>query len=122
MDETVSPFAANLAWTVMMEPADRNFIGRQALEKQLQKDNLERLVGLVLSGRGVLRHSQTVVVDGIGEGTVTSGTFSPTLGVAVALARVPASTGDTCDVLIRDKRIPAKVVKPPFVRQGKAMV
>jgi aminomethyltransferase len=122
MDETTSPLTSNLAWTVAMEPSNRRFIGRAVLETQLAHGVPERLVGLVLSARGVLRHHQMVVVDGIGEGVVTSGTFSPTLGVAIAFARVPSQTGEQCDVMIRDKRVPAKVVKPVFVRHGKSMI
>ncbi|WP_304440191.1 glycine cleavage T C-terminal barrel domain-containing protein, partial [Oleiphilus sp. HI0079] len=49
----------------------------------------------------------------------TSGTYSPTLGYSVALARVPVQVGETCDVEMRNKRVPVKVVKAPFVRNGK---
>jgi len=119
MDETVTPLETNLSWTVAFAPEDRNFIGRAALEKQL-KDGLKySLVGLVLEEKGVLRSHQKVVVAGVGEGEITSGTFSPTLGFSVALARVPAAIGDTCQVEIRDKLVAVKVVKPPFVRHGK---
>lgn len=119
MDETVSPLESNLTWTVMFEPADRDFIGRKALEVQQQQGIKNKLVGLVLEERGVLRGHQKVIVEGIGEGEITSGTFSPTLGFSVALARVPANTGENCFVLIRDKQTPVRVVKPPFVRNGK---
>ena len=79
-------------------------------------------MGLVLEERGVLRHDQTVVVDGGGEGIVTSGSFSPTLGKSIAFARVPAQTGAQCKVDIRGKLLAAKVVKPPFVRFGKSCI
>jgi aminomethyltransferase len=69
-----------------------------------------------------LRAHQKVIVDGVGEGEVTSGTFSPTLGRSVGLARVPAGVGETVAVDIRGRRLSARVVRPPFVRHGKAKV
>lgn len=118
MDEATTPFESNLSWTVALEPIDREFIGREAL--QAQQGNIQRrLVGLVLEQRGVLRNHQKVIVPQIGEGEVTSGSFSPTLQQAIALARVPKATGNSCWVEIRGEQIPAKVIRPPFVRQGK---
>lgn len=118
MDESVTPLESGLGWTVAWEPEGRDFVGRSALQTQRAAGVARKLVGLVLDSKGVLRSHQRVVVDGVGEGEITSGTFSPTLGVAIALARVPAATGDTCAVEIRGKLLPAKVVKPPFVRHG----
>ena len=80
------------------------------------------MVGLVLEGRGVLRAHQRVVVDGAGEGETTSGTYSPSLSRAIALARIPASKPDIVKVDIRGKLLDARVVKPPFVRNGKPCV
>ena len=120
MDETVTPLESGLAWTVALEPADRDFIGRAVLARQKAEGPARKFVGLVLEGRGVLRGHQPVIVEGVGEGETTSGTFSPTLGVAIALARVPAGTGDHVEVDVRGKRLPAKVVKPPFVRNGQS--
>ncbi len=119
MDETVSPLESNLSWTVAFEPNDRDFIGRQALETQLKEGIQHKLVGLVLEGQGVLRNHQKVIVDAIGFGEITSGSFSPTLNKGIALARVPFATQDDCVVEIRGKHIPAQIIKPPFVRQGK---
>ena len=76
--------------------------------------------GLVLEGRGVLRGHQKVVVEGVGEGEITSGSFAPTLGRSIGLARVPAGTESTVAVDIRGKLVAARVVKPPFVRHGKS--
>jgi aminomethyltransferase len=121
MDETVTPLEANLAWTVAMEPTDRDFIGRAALQKQLQEGLKMRLVGIVLDGPGVIRNHQKIKTESGGEGEVTSGGYSPTLANSVALARVPADIGATCFVEIRNKQIPAHVIKPPFVRNGKKM-
>lgn len=120
MDESVTPLESNLAWTVMLEPSNRDFIGRAALEKQLQAGVKQKLVGLVLEGQGVLRNHQKVIVQDKGEGEITSGSFSPTLNKGIALARVPSEIGDHCFIEIRGKQLPAKVIKPPFVRQGKA--
>lgn len=120
MDETVSPLAANMGWTIAWEPSDRNFIGRAALE-QHRAEGTFKLVGLVMEQKGVLRHGQKVVVEG-GEGEITSGTFSPTLGYSIAMARVPATVGDTAQVDIRGKLVPVQVVKPSFVRMGKKVI
>lgn len=120
MDETVSPLAANMGWTIAWEPTDRNFIGRAALEAQ-RAAGTYKLVGLVMEQKGVLRHGQKVIVAG-GEGEITSGTFSPTLGYSIAMARVPATVGDTAEVDIRGKLVPVKVVKPSFVRMGKKVI
>jgi aminomethyltransferase len=121
MDETVSPLAANMAWTIAWEPADRDFIGRKAIEKQREEKSTDKLVGLVLESKGVLRGGSKVIVEG-GEGIITSGTFSPTLGFSVALARVPRSTGETAQVEMRKKLVDVKVVKPCFVRNGKSVI
>lgn len=124
MDEGVSPLAANMGWTIAWEPADRDFIGREALEAQRVKGT-EQLVGLVMTEKGVLRGELPVrFTDAQGnaqEGTITSGTFSPTLGYSIALARVPAGIGDTAIVQIRNREMPVRVTKPVFVRAGKAV-
>ena len=122
MDESTSPLESALGWTVAWEPAGRDLIGRAPLEAQRQAGAPRRLVGLLLEGRGVLRSHQTVHVEGLGEGEVTSGTFSPTLGRSIGLARVPAGTGERCQVEIRGKHLDARVVRPPFVRNGKPRV
>lgn len=123
MDETVTPQAANLGWTVAWEPAERDFIGRAALEAQRAAGGAEtKLVGLVLEERGVLRAHQAVRVEGLGDGEITSGSFSPTLGKSIALARVPAGTGERAEVEIRGKWYPVRVVKPAFVRHGKPLI
>ncbi len=122
MDENVSPLESGLTWTVAFDPADRDFVGRAALES-LRKGGIPRkLVGVVLEDRGVLRGHQKVIVPGVGEGELTSGTFSPTLDRSIGFARVPAATGDSVQVDIRGKLLSAKVVKYPFVRNGKALI
>ncbi|MEL7400410.1 MAG: glycine cleavage T C-terminal barrel domain-containing protein, partial [Pseudomonadota bacterium] len=108
-----------IAW----DPEDRDFIGRAALAQQKTDGISEKLVGLVLESKGVLRAHQKVIVEGQEQtGEITSGTFSPTLGYSVALARVPAGIGEHCLVEMRNKQIPVKVVKPCFVRNGKPLI
>lgn len=122
MDESISPLAANMAWTIAWEPAERDFIGRQALEAQKAAGDQPKLVGLVLEERAVLRGHQKVIVDRVGEGEITSGTFSPTLGYSIALARVPRETGSSAKVEIRGKLLDVRVVKPCFVRNGQSVI
>jgi aminomethyltransferase len=123
MDENTTPFEAGLAWTVALEPKERQFIGRDALEKQLAAGVPRSLVGLVLEDKGVLRNHMKVFTNA-GEGEIMSGSFSPTLNKAIALARVPAAvtTGTRVEVDIRGKRMAASVVKYPFARNGKSCV
>jgi len=121
MDDTVSPLAANMGWTIAWEPVERDFVGRKALEAQRAAGDQPRQVGLVMSERAVLRGHQKVIVEGIGEGEITSGTFSPTLGCSIALARVPRATGNSAQVEIRGKLMDVRVIKPGFVRNGKAV-
>ena len=117
MDENHHPLESGLAWTVAFEPGDRDFIGRQSLEAHAQAGGA-KLVGLLLADRGVLRSHQKIVPAG----EITSGTFSPTLNRSIALARVPAAAGPSVQVEIRGKLHAASVVKPPFVRHGKALI
>jgi aminomethyltransferase len=122
MDEQHHPLESGLAWTVAFEPAQREFIGRAPLSKA-RREGCDRFVGLLLEERGVLRSHQRVLAAGLdGEGVVTSGTFSPTLNRSIALARVPEGFGTAVQVEIRGKMHAARVVKPPFVRHGKALI
>ncbi len=121
MDESISPLAAGMAWTIAWEPKDRNFIGRSALEQEKADGPTLKLVGLILEDKGVLRGHQKVITE-FGEGEITSGTYSPTLGYSIALARVPSQAKDKCHVEIRDKQLAAKIVKPQFVRHGESVL
>ncbi len=96
---------------------ERVFIGKDALLKQKDEGVPDKLVGLVLQDRGVLRPGQKIVT-GAGEGVTTSGSFSPTMGKAIALARVPKNAGAACQVDIRGKLLECSIVTPPFVRNG----
>lgn len=120
MDESISPLAANMAWTISWEPEDRDFIGRSVLTAQKEAGDQPKLVGLVLEEKGVLRTGLKVITEA-GEGVITSGTFSPTLGYSIAMARVPRSVqlGDTVEVEMRKKLVKVQVIKPSFVRNGK---
>ncbi len=116
MDESVSPYEAGLAWTVALDEG-RDFTGRAALEAQKAAGAPRQMIGLVLDDKGVLRHGQAVFTAA-GAGEILSGTFSPTLGKAIALARVPAGDPGAVEVDIRGKRLPVRVVRYPFVRDG----
>ena len=122
MNEQTNPLESGLAWTVAFDPPERDFVGRAALEAVRAQGPARKLVGLVLDERGVLRSHQRVLVPDVGEGEVTSGTFSPTLERSIGLARVPAATAGTVQVEVRGRPLPARVVRVPFVRHGKALI
>ena len=126
MDESISPLAANMAWPLAWEPASRQFIGRAALEAQKAAGNQPKLVGLVMEEKGVLRAGMPVTFTSESgetrEGVITSGSFSPTLGYSIALARVPRDIGAEAQVEIRKKLVTVKVTKPAFVRNGQPLV
>lgn len=122
MDDSISPLQANMSWTVTWQP-ERNFIGRAKLERERQDGVMDKLVGLVLRSRGVLRQGYTVCTsESERQGIITSGTFSPTLGFSIALARVPVATGQRAEVMIRGKAETVEVVPPCFVRNGKSVL
>ena len=119
MDEGVSPYEAALGWTVALDEG-RDFNGRAVLERQKADGPRRQMVGLVMDGKGVLRHGQ-VVTTANGNGEILSGTFSPTLGKAIAFARIPAGEPGEVSVDIRGRALPVRVVRIPFVRDGQAM-
>lgn len=119
MDETTTPLVSGLGWTVALEPEERAFIGREALEKQKKAGIPQQLVGLVLEGRGILRSHQKLFDADKQIGEITSGGFSPTLERSIALARIETDSAQSFEVEMRGKRLPVKVVKYPFVRHGK---
>lgn len=129
MDEDTTPLESGLGWTVAFEPADRDFIGRQSLERIREAGVTQKMVALLLEGRGVMRHGAAVRAAGdesvnaeqaVGE--VTSGSFSPTLQRSVALARVPSDWAGAVEVSLRGKWVPARIVSYPFVRQGRIRI
>jgi aminomethyltransferase len=121
MDESTHPFESGLGWTVALNPAERRFMGREALERVAAAGSARQLVGLLLEDRGVLRSHQKLIVAG-GSGEVTSGTFSPTLERSIGLARIPSGPVTRVEVDIRGKLLAARTVKPPFVRAGKSLL
>src|SRR5690606_19895191 len=121
MDEAVTPLESALGWTVAFDEG-RDFIGRAALEAQKAGGVPRQMIALVMDDKGVLRHGQKVLTAA-GDGEILSGTFSPTLAKAIAFARVPAGDAaalGSVRVDIRGKEVPVRVVKVPFVRDGKA--
>jgi aminomethyltransferase len=120
MDETVSPLEAGLAWTVDLA-SPREFVGKAAL---LAKPPARQQIALVLLDKGGVLRAHQAVKTTRGPGEITSGTFSPTLGRSIAFARVPLGIGaaDTVHVIVRDKALAARVVKPPFARNGQSLV
>jgi aminomethyltransferase len=117
MDETVSPYEAAMGWTVSLDEG-REFVGRNVLEAQHLQGAPRQLIGLVMDEKGVLRHGQKVITAQ-GDGEILSGTFSPTLGKAIAFARVPSGEPGAVRVDIRGREVPVRVVKFPFVRDGR---
>jgi aminomethyltransferase len=119
MDETVSPLDAGLAWTVSLN-TERDFVGKAAL---LANGQQKQFLGLILLDKGVLRGHQKVMTQN-GDGEITSGSFSPTLQQSIALAHLPLGVqiGDEVEVDIRGKALKAKVTKPVFARNGKAVI
>lgn len=117
MDEDNTPAEAGLTWTVALDPAERDFVGRRALEERLQSPPRWEFAGLVLEEPGVLRSHQTVDVPGLGSGVITSGGFSPGLNRAIAFARLPLGSKalGRCQVAIRDQRKAARICAPRFL-------
>jgi aminomethyltransferase len=120
MDEAVTPLVSGLAWTVDLA-SPRDFVGKAAL---VANPPTRQLTGLLLQDAGGVLRAHQKVHTAHGDGEITSGTFSPTLARSIALARLPAGValGDIVHVAVRDKQLAARVVKPPFARNGKALV
>ncbi|HEY9702743.1 MAG TPA: glycine cleavage system aminomethyltransferase GcvT [Allocoleopsis sp.] len=121
IDETTTPLEANLGWLVHLD-SQGDFIGRTVLEKQKNTGVVHKLVGLEMQSRNIARHGYKIFAEGEIVGEVTSGTMSPTLGKAIALAYIStnfAEIGQVLNVEIRGKTYPAKVVKKPFYRRKK---
>jgi aminomethyltransferase len=118
IDETTNPIEAGLGWTCKL---DKDFVGRDAIARAKEQGPKRRIAGLVAEG-GVARHGHPVVHEGAEVGVVTSGTFGPTVGKNIALAYVPvalAKSGTALAVRIRDRAVPATVVKTPFYSRNK---
>jgi aminomethyltransferase len=117
IDETTDPIEAGLGWTTKL---DKAFVGRDAIAAVKERGPTRRIAGLEVTG-GVARHGHEVTKDGTVVGQVTSGTFGPTVQKNIALAYIPAElakVGTDLAVRIRDRDIPAKVVKVPFYKRS----
>lgn len=114
MDETTTPLESGLAWTIKWEPEDRNFIGMGALIAQ--KNHLkQKMVGLILEDKGIMRAHQRVVLKDLPDGVITSGGYSPSLNLSIALARVPVEATSMAEVEIRGRLHRAQIGKPRFL-------
>ena len=122
MDKATSPLSCNMDWSIAWEPIERQFVGRKALEAKLKLGQRSKLIGLVSEERGSLHNGQIVRIASIGDGIITSTSFSPTLGKCIALARVPIQTGTRAEVEIKGKWYPVRVVPPRFVSRGKILI
>ena len=120
MDETTSPLCSGLGWTLAMSD-DRNFIGKSALVHEQESGVKQQLVGLVLKDKGVLRNHLRVITEK-GDGEITSGSYSPTLGKSIALARIPSGVSGEVDVEVRNKHLKVEIVKIPFARNGQPCI
>ena len=118
MDEETTPLESNLAWTVAFEPAERDFVGRAALDAQRASGVGNKLTGVALKDRGVMRRGMKVITNA-GDGEVRSGIFSPTLGYSIGLARVPRGATGEVGILIRGRERHGRIVRPPFVAKRK---
>jgi aminomethyltransferase len=119
IDDTVTPWEADLGWIVKMKKGD--FTGRDALERQKAAGVQRKLVGFELTGRGIARHGYPVVFSDGARGVVTSGTQTPTVGRAIGLAYVPAgrtAVGTPFQVDVRGRLVPAVVVPTPFYKRS----
>lgn len=120
MDDGTTPLEAGLGWVVKLEKSD--FVGREALVRQKDAGVPRKLVGFTLTDPGIARHGYKALRDGQAVGTVTSGTKSPSLGISIGLAYLPAALGaegSTFAVEIRGRAAAARVVKTPFLSRKK---
>lgn len=119
MDDTTTPLDAGLVRTIDFSDPERDFVGRQALE---DKPWIACTMGLVFDAPAP--EPRMPVLTPRGAGTTTSAVWSPTLGCGIAFAQLPQGTqaGETVEIELHGERIPARVVEPPFVRDGKPLV
>jgi aminomethyltransferase len=119
IDDTVTPLEANLAWIVKLKKDD--FVGKEALVRQKEAGITKRLVGFTSDEKAFPRHGYPVFYKGEPSGVVCSGTMSPSLNVPIGTCYLPkegTSEGSTFEIEIRGKRVPARVVKPPFYKNA----
>jgi glycine cleavage system T protein (aminomethyltransferase) len=110
-----TPLEATLGWTIFW---DHEFIGKDALLKQKEQGNFQRMTCLECVEKGIPRHKCEIQKDGTPVGIVTSGTLSPCLNTGIAMGYVSGDkreVGSILDIIVREKPLKAKVIKPPFV-------
>jgi len=119
IDDTTTVLEADLKWIIKFTKGD--FLGREALEKQLGEGIKRKIVGFELIDKGIPRPHYPVFAAGLKAGQVTSGTFSPFLKKSIGLVYLPVELteiGTAVEVGIRDKKVKAKVVSTPFYKRG----
>ena len=119
IDDATTPYEANLGWVVKLAKGD--FVGREALVRLKEQGPQRKLVGFTFDERAIPRHGYPVFHDGQPSGEVRSGTMSPSLGIPIGTCYLPATAaaeGTAFEVEIRGKRVPARVVKPPFYKDA----
>ena len=119
IDVETNPYEANLGWIVKLKKGD--FVGREALERIRAEGVARKLVGFTMDERAIPRHGYPVFHDGQPSGEVRSGTMSPSLGIPIGTCYLPkdaAAEGTAFEVEIRGRRVPARVVKPPFYKDA----
>ncbi|MCL2704956.1 MAG: glycine cleavage system aminomethyltransferase GcvT [Spirochaetaceae bacterium] len=117
-DDNITPIEAGLKFFV--KPNKGNFIGADVLKKQIEEGTAKKLTGIELIDKGVPRSGYKIEKDGVEIGYVTSGTYSPTLKKGVAMVMISAEMvqpRNEVDVIIRDNKIKAKIVKLPFYQK-----
>jgi aminomethyltransferase len=117
LSRDISPLEAGLAWITRLDKDD--FVGKAALVAQKSAGGPRRRVGLMMLERGIPREGYPVFAGEHQVGAVTSGTMSPSLKVGIALALVhpdAAQVDNDLTVAVRNHRMRAKVVRPPFVK------
>lgn len=121
MDEATNPLEVGLDWVVTLDN-DGEFVGRDAIERVKATGTERTLVCLRALDRGVMRHGCSIINGGNDVGSVTSGTFSPTLGISIGMGFVPpklAAEGTRLDVDVRGRVLPVEVVARPFYKRPK---
>jgi aminomethyltransferase len=118
IDQTTHPLEAGLGWITKLNKGE--FLGREPMLKARDAGLKRKLVGLLLPDKNIARHGFSLTDNGSSIGQITSGTFSPTLQQSIAMGYVSSSfaePGSRVTVSIRDKSVPATVVKVPFLQK-----
>lgn len=122
MDENINPLVCGMDWVVDLNDPKRVFVGKDKYLQIKKQAQHQVQIGVILEGKGVLREGQKIIIGDKESGTITSGTFSPTLKSSIAIARVNNNNVSTAKVDIRGNLEPIRFVKLPFVRNGKILI